>query len=155
MAKSDDEHSLALCVMENLEKQHDWTCLEIHTVDKVTQQPSNGQYCLVRGIPPRRLYVHPDEQIRILKAARNGDPSLQERATIPEAEWVLPAHTAEKWTLADFAAVFDSIEMAPTRGQDTESIPEQHKRLLLAGVDFDSTVVYYFVHDGLVKPRQN
>ena len=155
MAKSDDRHSLASCVMENLEKQHDWTCLEIHTVERGTQPSANGQHFLVRGIPPRRLYVHPDEQIQILKAERNGDPSSQERATIPEAEWVLPVHTAEKWTLADFAAVFDSIEMAPTRWQDAGDNPEQHKRLLLAGVDFDSTVVYYFVHNGLVKPRQN
>ena len=29
------------------------------------------------------------------------------------------------------------------------------KRVLLAAVDDDSTVVYYIVHDGLVKPRQN
>jgi len=29
------------------------------------------------------------------------------------------------------------------------------KRLLLAVVSDDSTVVYYFVHDGIVKPRQN
>lgn len=29
------------------------------------------------------------------------------------------------------------------------------KRILLATVDDDSTVVYYIVHDGIVKPRQN
>jgi tRNA-splicing endonuclease subunit Sen15 len=29
------------------------------------------------------------------------------------------------------------------------------KRLLLATLDDDSTVVYYIVHDGIVKPRQN
>jgi len=29
------------------------------------------------------------------------------------------------------------------------------KRMLLATVDDDSTVVYYVVHDGIVKPRQN
>jgi tRNA-splicing endonuclease subunit Sen15 len=29
------------------------------------------------------------------------------------------------------------------------------KRLLLATLHEDSTVVYYIVHDGLVKPRQN
>jgi len=29
------------------------------------------------------------------------------------------------------------------------------KRVLLATVDDDSTVVYYIVHDGIVKPRQN
>lgn len=29
------------------------------------------------------------------------------------------------------------------------------KRVLLATVEEDSTVVYYVVHDGIVKPRQN
>lgn len=29
------------------------------------------------------------------------------------------------------------------------------KRLLMAMVDEDSTLVYYIVHDGVVKPRQN
>lgn len=31
----------------------------------------------------------------------------------------------------------------------------QPKRILLATLDDDSTVVYYIVHDGVVKPRQN
>ena len=29
------------------------------------------------------------------------------------------------------------------------------KRVVLATVSDDSTVVYYIVHDGIVKPRQN
>ena len=32
---------------------------------------------------------------------------------------------------------------------------DEVKRMLLATVDDDSTVVYYVVHDGIVKPRQN
>ncbi len=31
----------------------------------------------------------------------------------------------------------------------------QPKRILLAILDDDSTIAYYIVHDGLVKPRQN
>ena len=31
----------------------------------------------------------------------------------------------------------------------------QPKRLLLATLDDDSSIVYYIVHDGIVKPRQN
>ncbi|KAK4552502.1 hypothetical protein LTR86_010346 [Recurvomyces mirabilis] len=31
----------------------------------------------------------------------------------------------------------------------------QPKRMLLASLDDDSTAVYYIIHDGLVKPRQN
>ncbi len=29
------------------------------------------------------------------------------------------------------------------------------KRVLLATIQDDSTIVYYFIHDGIVKPRQN
>lgn len=31
----------------------------------------------------------------------------------------------------------------------------RQKRLLLATLHDDSTVVYYIMHDGIVKPRQN
>jgi tRNA-splicing endonuclease subunit Sen15, fungi type len=31
----------------------------------------------------------------------------------------------------------------------------QPKRVVMAILDDDSTVVYYIVHDGVVKPRQN
>ena len=42
---------------------------------------------------------------------------------------------------------------APGRGSEWRKT--QPKRLLMAIVDEDSTVVYYIVHDGVVKPRQN
>lgn len=155
MAGAGHEHALAMCVVENLEKQHDWTCLEVHAVETGSRVSTDGHRYLVRGLPPRRLYVHPDEQIRILRAERDGDTSLREQATVPEPEWVLPVHTAEKWTLADFAAIFDAIDMPPARWPGYKGSPERHKRFLLAGVDFDSTIVYYLVHDGIVKPRQN
>ena len=32
---------------------------------------------------------------------------------------------------------------------------ERQKRVLLATLHDDSTVVYYIMHDGIVKPRQN
>lgn len=92
----------------------------------------------------------------------------------PQREWVLPSHLAEKWSLRRFGEVFDEIGRVPGRegGEDLfeddgegnkdaesdawsdwrEKLP---KRLLLATLDDDSTVVYYIVHDGIVKPRQN
>jgi len=67
-----------------------------------------------------------------------------------------------------FADVFDSIDALPPGAKEAESGENQdgaewkqwrttkrHKRILLAIVDDDSTVAYYFLHDGLVKPRQN
>lgn len=40
-------------------------------------------------------------------------------------------------------------------GSPTKWRISQPKRVLLATLDDDSTVVYYIVHDGIVKPRQN
>lgn len=86
----------------------------------------------------------------------------------PEREWVLPSHILEKWSVAKFAQVFDALDVIPP-GEDGKN-EEEHdksvvgrewqgsnrpKRLLLATVHNDSTVVYYIMHDGIVKPRQN
>jgi tRNA-splicing endonuclease subunit Sen15 len=110
--------------------------------------------------------VHPDEQIDIIKAEKEqGKPIQQE----PEVEWVLPLHLSEKWSPAQFAALFDAIEAVPPGGGRQEPLdldgtdaqwrlwrgPKRGKRILLATVQDDSTVTYYWIHDGLVKPRQN
>lgn len=80
---------------------------------------------------------------------------------------MLPTHWEEKWTLAKFAAVFDALDTVPpslegdANEQDSDAVgakwqgKNRQKRLLLATVHDDSTVIYYIIHDGLVKPRQN
>ncbi|MCJ1474930.1 hypothetical protein MMC13_003590 [Lambiella insularis] len=127
-------------------------------------------------MPPNRVYVHPDEQIEMLKE------KITEQDVEGEREWVLPTHLREKWSLRRFAEVFDAVGTEPPgegkqevegRGQDeepgevegigveTETGSQKGmkrrggKRVLLATVSDDSTIVYYIVHDGLVKPRQN
>ena len=98
-----------------------------------------------------------------------------------EREWVLPSHLREKWTLRRFGEVFDCIAAVPGNedgevlfdeanaeagaeeeevvvegdGEANEWRANMPKRLLLATLDDDSTVVYYIIHDGIVKPRQN
>lgn len=77
-----------------------------------------------------------------------------------EREWVLPSHLREKWTLRRFGEVFDHIGIVPPDEEDEKEEQEVNKwrttkRVLLATVDDDSTLVYYIVHDGIVKPRQN
>lgn len=125
--------SLASTVSRNLEDQHDWTSVEVQHLSSIRP--------LIRGLPPRRLYVHPDDQIAALRREHEtGEKTHQ----TPEPEWVLAAHLAERWTINNFAAIFDSIPAMP-RG----------KRLVLATVHADSTVVYYLMHEGMVKPRQN
>ncbi len=160
-ASVDPVGSLARVVLDNLENQQDWTQLQLHA------EPGWPR-AVLSGLPPRRLYVHPDEQIEIIKAERERGDGLR----IPqpaEFEWVLPMHLAEKPSVGFFAAVFDSVDRLPP-GARAEAAGQAEadgagwkqwrsskrgKRVVLAIVQDDSTVVYYFMHDGIVKPRQN
>lgn len=148
---------LAKVVRNNLENQQDWKHVTSHA------EPSQPRP-LLSGLPPRRMYIHPDEQIDIIKAEKAlGETVPQE----PDYEWVLPIHISEKPTLRAFAAVFDALDALPpaTRLAEAEgdAAPDwrkwrgswRGKRVLLATVHDDSTVVYYMMHDGIVKPRQN
>ncbi|KAI2642066.1 tRNA-splicing endonuclease subunit Sen15 [Xylaria nigripes] len=135
---------LAGAVLDNLQYQQDWTELRI-----LTHSPIDSELLMrpmVFGLPPRRLYVHPDDQIAIVKANAVPDGKMLDT---PEAEWVLPTHILEKWTVKAFAAVFDVLPV------QSSSHPERPKRIVLATIHDDSTIVYYLMHDGIVKPRQN
>ncbi|KAF1983934.1 hypothetical protein K402DRAFT_396129 [Aulographum hederae CBS 113979] len=218
--------NLALQIAHNLQYQHRWTNLRIHTHSPRSPQRRLPRP-LVSGLPPRRLYVHPDEQIEILKreaeakgkgkgkqnedkSAGNGtssgsgtgrgnengegeeeDQEEESEMTIPQLEWVLPTSLRETWSLRRMAEVFDLLSPVPPTGDSTSIAFEevaggadsffewgregetsrkrevsstseaeaskwrQMKRVVLATLDDDSTVVYYIVHDGVVKPRQN
>lgn len=111
--------------------------------------------------------MHPDEQVEILKAEHETGISIVQPA---EREWVLPTHLSEKWNLKAFAELFDAIDALPPMdnigvnnnddqlglqvGEEWRGVQRQ-KRVLLAMLHDDSTVVYYIIHDGIVKPRQN
>lgn len=175
-------HAVAITVLHNLRHQHNWSALRLHNVSPITSRPLSRP--LVSGLPPRRVYVHPDEQIEEIKQG------LKEEDACVERMWVLPTRLNEKWTLGKFGRLFDAIGAAPKeQGDGIEEIGESDlseqghesrqedqallamkdddqqreengerpvpKRLLLAIVGDDSTVVYYIVHDGIVKPRQN
>lgn len=165
----DHLYNLALQIAHNLRHQHLWTDVRIYTHSPTTSLALPRP--LISGLPPVRLYVHPDEQIALLQkqkdAGKTGMPELRS-----EREWVLPSHLREKWSLKRFGEVFDAVTLVPTTGSgqllfeedkdegDAEEAEEENewrktKRLLLATLDDDSTVVYYIVHDGIVKPRQN
>ncbi|CAK7245671.1 MAG: hypothetical protein STHCBS139747_007256 [Sporothrix thermara] len=169
-SSSNPDQDLAAIVYNNLVNQQDWTQMRIHDGDD-TAHPRT----LLTGLPPRRLYIHPDEQIEVLRAERAlGDG--QRIAQPPEREWIMPVHLAETPTVGQLAAVFDSITAVPPPGESIVSGsarndnstdastderwkawrgPRRGKRLLLAVVQDDSSVTYYFMHDGIVKPRQN
>lgn len=179
---------LTLQICHNLRYQHNWTDLTIHhyapIASTVSATDSNKRKRtplprpLISGLPPQRLYVHPDEQIALLQAAKKSSSTTEtEGATDltklvkpePEREWILPSHLKEKWSLRRFGEVFDQIGFVPPEsGADddleSETVEEEYgqqnpwrtkKRVVLATLDDDSTVMYYIVHDGIVKPRQN
>lgn len=234
-------HNLALQIKHNLEHQHHWTDLQIHTETFTTDKPSDRTAVrtkhvpprpLISGLPPTRLYMHPEEQIALLtkrskkpsstaastsvsvaapttnataNTTANGtaDANVTANATgtaaddhsaeqtnelsalmgsvKPEREWVLPSQLNEKWSLRRFGEVFDAVDHvpppppAPSQGNGTgsgegdkdrgdEEVEDDDeeknpwrtlKRVLLATVDTDSTIAYYLIHDGIVKPRQN
>lgn len=186
-------HHLAQRVAHNLRHQHQWTTVAMHAC---ASQDGHGLLPrpIISGLPPQRIYVHPDEQIEFLKeesrrkveATEATEATKSTESTVPteptepmeptvgeprpEREWVLPAHLREKWSLKRFAQVFDAIPLMPpdpdhrARGEmnapslaDTTAVSKWRttKRLLLATVDDDGTIVYYIVHDGIIKPRQN
>jgi tRNA-splicing endonuclease subunit Sen15 len=154
-------HHLASTIIHNLQYQHEWNSLEIHTHSPMTKKPLPRP--IISGLPPKRAYIHPDEQIATLKAEHESGEKIQQ---FPELEWVLPTQIQENWSLAKFSAVFDALDVVPPSKteevkEDDSSVGHQwrgknrQKRLLLATLNDDSTVVYYIVHDGIVKPRQN
>lgn len=168
--KADPHLALARQILHNLQYQHDWAALQIHPSSSSSSLPRP----LISGFPPSRMYIHPDEQIAMLRA------HISESDIAVEREWVLPTHLREKWSLAKFAAVFDCINVVPLggsgepggeigkEGEEGHGGEEEEmrkkigvgtrrggKRVLLGTVGDDSTVVYYLVHEGVVKPRQN
>lgn len=177
-------YNLALQILHNLKHQHRWTDLKLHEESPLAPYDMLARPML-SGLPPRRLYVHPDEQIEHLKLLAEGKRRRKEASSndsnlptpdgsnelLPVREWVLPTHIREKWSLKKMGGAFDSISNVPPEPiagdedlvanglHDDGSTPvdkwRQTKRLLLATLDDDSTVVYYIVHDGIVKPRQN
>jgi tRNA-splicing endonuclease subunit Sen15 len=161
---------LARHVLHNLQYQHRWTDLTLHDVSPINGQPMPRP--LLSGMPPRRIYVHPDEQVEMLIRAKLRSDSVEPNAQsasqtwepTPEREWVLPTDLREEWTLRKFAQVFSSIGAIPPQlGSSEAGVSDANttskwritKRLLLAAIQSDSTIVYYVIHDGIVKPRPN
>ncbi|KAI0202157.1 tRNA-splicing endonuclease subunit Sen15 [Astrocystis sublimbata] len=135
---------LADTVLDNLKYQHDWTELQVRTHSSTSSESLMRP--MISGLPPQRLYVHPDDQIAMVRASTVPTGAL---LNTPETEWVLPTHISEKWSLEAFSTVFDSLPAQPS------TQPGRAKRIVLAVLHPDSTVVYYHLHDGIVKPRQN
>ncbi len=158
-------HHVATTIAHDLQYQHYWTSILVHTHSPINKQPLPRP--IISGLPPKRAYIHPDEQVEILKAEHKTGEKIEQ---LPEREWVLPAQLQEKMSLGKFAAVFDALTTVPPsteesveEGDDEEEErvgyqwqgSNRQKRILLATLGDDSTVVYYIMHEGIIKPRQN
>ncbi|KUL90721.1 hypothetical protein ZTR_00269 [Talaromyces verruculosus] len=175
-------HALTTQVYHNLQHQHLWTSLKIHNPSEDASLPGLT-LPLISGIPPQRMYTHPDEQLYLLQIG------LREEDLPSERLWVLPSTQGQTWTLGKLATIFDALPSritgteSPTTADEgsKETVDKEKeeklakyfqkkqeadkenkwggKRLLLAVVDRlvggDGTIVYYVVQDGHVKPRQN
>lgn len=64
-----------------------------------------------------------------------------EKISEDDFEIVLPIHLNEKLTMERIDNVFKSVSPRP-------------KKILLGVVNTDSTIVYYFIHDGISKPKK-
>ncbi|KAH0535965.1 hypothetical protein FGG08_007139 [Glutinoglossum americanum] len=156
-------HLLALTsqIHHNLLHQHDWASLTTHT-HSPTPPHNLLPRPLLSGLPPHRIYTHPDTQLHQLMSppsatsspdggtdhTENNDAHQPQPTTPdlpPQPEWVLPTHIDEKWSLSRLHQVFSGLPPAD----------DGPKRVLLATAGTDSTVVYYILHEGIVKPRQN
>ena len=176
-----------LQILHNLQHQHLWTSLQIHDISApsdatettpklpITTSPDDTAPTLISGIPPHRVYTHPDEQLYML------EQGLREDDLKPERFFVIPTAQGQQWSLRRMAAVFDAMsEIQPVEtstGEKDNGKAKQlakyyerrekayetkewgGKRVLLAMVDKgmggEGTVVYYVVQEGEVKPRQN
>lgn len=131
---SQSYENLQKIVINNLTNAADWTAVAQYTL--------HPRPVLV-GYPPAPLYQ-----------------SSSSSSAVPTREYVLPMDLREKWTLRQMAAVFDALPPLPAPPDGSENgrgewENKDKKRLLMAVVGEDSTIVYYFIHDGVVKPRQN
>ena len=182
-AASHPEHVLYLVsiVHKNLKHQADWSELRIHSTPNLPRP-------LISGVPPEAIYVDPDTntvEVKKKSGKKKGMDIGQDEMAGGDGyggkidrEWVLPVDLREKWTVRQWAEVFDSISAEPPVPRSAEDGPDDEpggvrldnseeapsleagtkkrkKRLVMGIVSGDSTVVYYIVHDGIVKPRQN
>ncbi|KAL4911254.1 tRNA-splicing endonuclease subunit Sen15 [Aspergillus multicolor] len=93
-------------VLHNLQHQHQWTSLQIHEIDTKFSTP------LISGIPPHRVYTHPDEQLYMVERG------LREEDVELDRMFVVPTVQGQAWSLKMMAAVFDAL---PEPAEETEA----------------------------------
>ncbi|RPA85073.1 hypothetical protein BJ508DRAFT_412215 [Ascobolus immersus RN42] len=145
--ETDPSYPLLKPILSYLALASSWTSITIHThspVDPSKRLPR----AMISGIPPTNLYAELEDPGQ--KKEKKVDKKIRR-------EWVLPSSLRENWTLRKWAEVFDLLGDLPPgeNGEGDCDEKVEKKRILMGIVGGDGTVVFYFVHDGIVKPRQN
>ncbi|KAL6231149.1 hypothetical protein BDW75DRAFT_51218 [Aspergillus navahoensis] len=96
-------------VLHNLQHQHLWTSLQIH--EMATKFPIP----LISGIPPHRVYTHPDEQLYMVERG------LREEDVELDRMFVVPTVQGQSWSLEKMAAVFDALPDPAQEEGETEA----------------------------------
>lgn len=117
--------SLADQVKSNLIHHNLWSSVESHEILNY----DDNKMIILRGKPPAKL------------EAGDADNST---------EWVIPKLMVSKQDLN--IAEIDNWFAQISHILDPRVRPP---RITIGLVNDDATVVYYFIHDGIVKPRQN
>ncbi|KAL4965882.1 uncharacterized protein BDV14DRAFT_52124 [Aspergillus stella-maris] len=105
-ASSEITSSTTHQVFHNLQHQHLWTSLQIHELN--TKIPIS----LISGIPPHRVYTHPDEQLYMVERG------LREEDVELDRMFVIPTVQGQAWSLERMAGVFDAL---PEPGGEEEA----------------------------------
>ncbi|KAL4741843.1 hypothetical protein BDV11DRAFT_47823 [Aspergillus similis] len=106
-------------VLHNLQHQHLWTSIQIH------QMATKFPITLISGIPPHRVYTHPDEQLYMVERG------LREEDVELDRMFVVPTVQGQSWSLEKMAAVFDALpdpaeeEGVTAAGIDTKAEAEE------------------------------
>ncbi|KAK6499702.1 hypothetical protein TWF481_010063 [Arthrobotrys musiformis] len=149
--ETSDLLGLRSVVLSNLQHQHYWTDIKLlNTKVDIEESTEDGP------LPRPMIYGRPPEQLYNPEPASSTNESSSPEKPPADKEYVLPVHLTEKLSLRTWASVFDNL---PTPSGEAirggEGGDANKKRVVVAVVSGDSTVVYYIMHDGIVKPRQN
>ncbi|KAL4871570.1 tRNA-splicing endonuclease subunit Sen15 [Aspergillus spectabilis] len=93
-------------ILHNLQHQHLWNSLKIHDL------PTSFPASLISGIPPHRVYTHPDEQLYMVERG------LREEDIELDRMFVLPTVQGQSWSLGKLAGIFDAL---PDPAEDDET----------------------------------
>ncbi|CDK24402.1 unnamed protein product [Kuraishia capsulata CBS 1993] len=128
--------SLMEIIAQNLVHFHLWTSIQTFPKSSAKGTPHG----VVRGVPPKKL----SETTSISSTGETESSTTDKPDGDTSEEWVLPLSISDKLTVENIEQIFESIR----------SVGSYRPKRIIAGLlDDDGSVVYYFIHDGLVKPR--